>query len=97
MVACFRYASISVHSVYLPPSKLEFNYYNQEWIQREANEVQVLAYANYFYMFLHSIYVLRKLIFNRFMKGLVASLLKFKMLSERFQIKLLVQGQKTVE
>lgn len=42
MVACFRYASIDVHSVYLPPSKLEFNYDNQEWIQKEANEVQQL-------------------------------------------------------
>nr|GFA36233.1 1-phosphatidylinositol-3-phosphate 5-kinase FAB1B [Tanacetum cinerariifolium] len=30
MVACFRYASINVHSVYLPPSKLVFNYENQE-------------------------------------------------------------------
>ncbi|KAF9616143.1 hypothetical protein IFM89_028609, partial [Coptis chinensis] len=39
MVACFRYASIDVHSVYLPPAKLEFNYDNQEWIQKEANEV----------------------------------------------------------
>ncbi|KAA3477316.1 1-phosphatidylinositol-3-phosphate 5-kinase FAB1A-like [Gossypium australe] len=40
MVACFRYASIDVHSIYLPPSKLEFNYYeNQEWMQAEANEV----------------------------------------------------------
>ncbi|XVE70780.1 hypothetical protein DITRI_Ditri10aG0098300 [Diplodiscus trichospermus] len=39
MVACFRYASIDVHSVYLPPPKLEFNYDNQEWIQSEANEV----------------------------------------------------------
>ncbi|GMI81351.1 FORMS APLOID AND BINUCLEATE CELLS 1B [Hibiscus trionum] len=39
MVACFRYASIDVHSVYLPPSKLEFNYDNQEWIHSEANEV----------------------------------------------------------
>ncbi|KAK8523278.1 hypothetical protein V6N13_113227 [Hibiscus sabdariffa] len=39
MVACFRYASINVHSVYLPPSKLEFNYDNQEWIRCEANEV----------------------------------------------------------
>ncbi|XP_039024394.1 1-phosphatidylinositol-3-phosphate 5-kinase FAB1A-like isoform X2 [Hibiscus syriacus] len=38
MVACFRYASIDVHSVYLPPSKLEFNYDNQEWIQSEMNE-----------------------------------------------------------
>ncbi|KAJ4953320.1 hypothetical protein NE237_030152 [Protea cynaroides] len=39
MVACFRYASIDVHSVYLPPSKLNFNYENQEWIQKEAKEV----------------------------------------------------------
>lgn len=40
MVACFRYASIDVHSVYLPPPELEFNYDNQEWIQKDANEVQ---------------------------------------------------------
>ncbi|KAF5193918.1 1-phosphatidylinositol-3-phosphate 5-kinase FAB1A [Thalictrum thalictroides] len=39
MVACFRYASIDVHSVYLPPSKLDFNYDSQEWILKEANEV----------------------------------------------------------
>ncbi|KAF8393694.1 hypothetical protein HHK36_021941 [Tetracentron sinense] len=39
MVACFRYASIDVHSVYLPPPKLDFNYEIQEWIQKEANEV----------------------------------------------------------
>ncbi|KAJ4958390.1 hypothetical protein NE237_025501 [Protea cynaroides] len=39
MVACFRYASIDVHSVYLPPKKLDFNYENQEWTQKEANEV----------------------------------------------------------
>ncbi|XP_042483722.1 1-phosphatidylinositol-3-phosphate 5-kinase FAB1B-like [Macadamia integrifolia] len=39
MVACFRYASIDVHSVYLPPPKLDFNCENQEWIQKEANEV----------------------------------------------------------
>ncbi|KDP33967.1 hypothetical protein JCGZ_07538 [Jatropha curcas] len=43
MVACFRYASIDVHSVYLPPSKLEFNYDNQEWIQKEVNEVRQRA------------------------------------------------------
>ncbi|XWS26524.1 hypothetical protein CRYUN_Cryun26dG0038900 [Craigia yunnanensis] len=43
MVACFRYTSIDVHSVYLPPSKLEFNYDNQEWIQSEANEVSYRA------------------------------------------------------
>lgn len=40
MVACFRYASIDVHSVYLPPSKLDFNYKNQEWIEKEMNEVK---------------------------------------------------------
>ncbi|KAJ7955373.1 1-phosphatidylinositol-3-phosphate 5-kinase [Quillaja saponaria] len=39
MVACFRYASIDLHSVYLPPPKLEFNYDNQDWLQKEANEV----------------------------------------------------------
>lgn len=42
MVACFRYASIDVHSVYLPPSKLEFYYNDLDWIQKEANEVQGL-------------------------------------------------------
>ncbi|GAV86552.1 Cpn60_TCP1 domain-containing protein/FYVE domain-containing protein/PIP5K domain-containing protein [Cephalotus follicularis] len=39
MVACFRYASIDVHSVYLPPHKLDFNYDNQQWIQKETDEV----------------------------------------------------------
>uniref|UniRef100_A0A0R0F852 1-phosphatidylinositol-3-phosphate 5-kinase n=1 Tax=Glycine max TaxID=3847 RepID=A0A0R0F852_SOYBN len=39
MVACFRYASIHLHSVYLPPSKLEFNYDSQDWLQKEANEL----------------------------------------------------------
>ncbi|CAK9164459.1 unnamed protein product [Ilex paraguariensis] len=39
MVACFHYASIDVHSVYLPPSKLDFKYESQEWIQKELNEV----------------------------------------------------------
>ena len=39
MVACFRYASIDVFSVYLPPPKLEFNYDVQDWIQSEADEV----------------------------------------------------------
>lgn len=39
MVACFRYASIDVHSVYLPPHKLNFDYGNQDWIQKESNEV----------------------------------------------------------
>lgn len=44
MVACFRYASIDVHSVYLPPSKLDFNYKNQEWLGREVNEVKKICY-----------------------------------------------------
>ncbi|KAK5792442.1 1-phosphatidylinositol-3-phosphate 5-kinase FAB1B-like [Gossypium arboreum] len=39
MVACFRYATISVHSVYLPPSQVSFDYENQEWIQKEADKV----------------------------------------------------------
>ncbi|XP_062087941.1 1-phosphatidylinositol-3-phosphate 5-kinase FAB1B isoform X2 [Humulus lupulus] len=38
MVACFRYASINVLSVYLPPQKLDFNYENQEWIQKETDK-----------------------------------------------------------
>ncbi|PRQ51739.1 putative 1-phosphatidylinositol-3-phosphate 5-kinase chromatin regulator PHD family [Rosa chinensis] len=43
MVACFRYASIDVHSVYLPPSKLDFISEKQEWIQKETNEVVARA------------------------------------------------------
>ncbi|KAG8087483.1 hypothetical protein GUJ93_ZPchr0010g10302 [Zizania palustris] len=39
MVACFRYASIKVHSVYLPPPKLDFTSQHQEWVEQEANEV----------------------------------------------------------
>eukprot|EP00250_Pteridium_aquilinum_P001811 c12023_g1_i2 orf=2594-6202(-) len=40
MVACFRYAPITVHSVYLPPSKLEFNNPKlDDWLQKEINEV----------------------------------------------------------
>ncbi|XP_048321152.1 1-phosphatidylinositol-3-phosphate 5-kinase FAB1B [Ziziphus jujuba] len=39
MVACFRYASIDVLSVFLPPSKLDFNLENQEWVQKETDEV----------------------------------------------------------
>ncbi|KAE8669748.1 1-phosphatidylinositol-3-phosphate 5-kinase FAB1B [Hibiscus syriacus] len=39
MVACFRYATIDVHSVYLPPPKIEFYYENQEWIQLETDKV----------------------------------------------------------
>lgn len=48
MVACFRYASIDVHSVYLPPSKLDFNFDNQYWIQRELNEVESSPPLNFF-------------------------------------------------
>ncbi|KAL6560073.1 hypothetical protein OROHE_006311 [Orobanche hederae] len=43
MVACFRYAAIVVHSVHLPPPKLEFNYCKQEWIQSEYDEVHSSA------------------------------------------------------
>lgn len=43
MVACFRYAPINVHSVHLPPSKLEFNHQKQEWIQKELDEVSSKA------------------------------------------------------
>uniref|UniRef100_A0A803M9P3 1-phosphatidylinositol-3-phosphate 5-kinase n=1 Tax=Chenopodium quinoa TaxID=63459 RepID=A0A803M9P3_CHEQI len=39
MVACFRYASIDVYSVYVPPAKVDFNYEIQDWIQKEADEV----------------------------------------------------------
>lgn len=40
MVACFRYAPIVVHSVYLPPSNIEFTCDNLEWIRKEADEVR---------------------------------------------------------
>ncbi|XP_073156425.1 1-phosphatidylinositol-3-phosphate 5-kinase FAB1B-like isoform X2 [Henckelia pumila] len=43
MVACFRYAPINVHSVHLPPSKLEFNHQKQEWTQKELDEVSSKA------------------------------------------------------
>lgn len=43
MVACFRYASINLYSVYLPLPKLEFYNADQEWLQKEANEVRKLA------------------------------------------------------
>ncbi|XP_057504407.1 1-phosphatidylinositol-3-phosphate 5-kinase FAB1B-like isoform X2 [Actinidia eriantha] len=39
MVACFRYVSIDVHSVYLPPPKLDFKYENQDWIQKDLSEM----------------------------------------------------------
>lgn len=88
MVACFRYASIDVHSVYLPPAKLEFNYENQEWIQKETNEVQWLwfwvseviwnltgpQWSNY-------------LVKNRWLTGQNYYFLKYAMLSIGFQRK----------
>uniref|UniRef100_A0A7N0UWF1 1-phosphatidylinositol-3-phosphate 5-kinase n=1 Tax=Kalanchoe fedtschenkoi TaxID=63787 RepID=A0A7N0UWF1_KALFE len=40
MVACFRYASIELHSVYLPPPRLEFDHSIQEWIQKEVDEIK---------------------------------------------------------
>ncbi|KAJ6706192.1 1-PHOSPHATIDYLINOSITOL-3-PHOSPHATE 5-KINASE FAB1B [Salix purpurea] len=39
MVACFRYASINVLSVYLPPAKVDFSSENEEWMQKETDEV----------------------------------------------------------
>ncbi|KAE8689489.1 1-phosphatidylinositol-3-phosphate 5-kinase FAB1A [Hibiscus syriacus] len=39
MVACFRYATIDVHSVCLPPPKLEFYHESQKWIQQETDKV----------------------------------------------------------
>ncbi|KAH7278037.1 hypothetical protein KP509_38G020800 [Ceratopteris richardii] len=40
MAACFRYAPINVHSVYLPPSKLEFNHPDlDEWLRDEIGEI----------------------------------------------------------
>uniref|UniRef100_A0A0D3A2A4 1-phosphatidylinositol-3-phosphate 5-kinase n=1 Tax=Brassica oleracea var. oleracea TaxID=109376 RepID=A0A0D3A2A4_BRAOL len=39
MVACFRYASINIFAVSLPPAKLEFNCENQDWLQKESKEV----------------------------------------------------------
>lgn len=52
MVACFRYASIDVHSVYLPPHKLDFINEYQEWIQKEADEVTMITLL----IFLHSLF-----------------------------------------
>ncbi|KAH7281274.1 hypothetical protein KP509_36G038800 [Ceratopteris richardii] len=41
MVACFRYVPIKVHSVYLPPSKLEFNHPDlDEWLVNERDEIR---------------------------------------------------------
>ncbi|KAF5745205.1 hypothetical protein HS088_TW07G00787 [Tripterygium wilfordii] len=39
MVAFFRYSPIDILSVYLPPSVLEFNLIQQEWIRKEAAEL----------------------------------------------------------
>ncbi|KAL8171587.1 hypothetical protein V2J09_023391 [Rumex salicifolius] len=39
MVACFRYASIDVHSVFLPPFKVDFSHEIQDWIKKEADEL----------------------------------------------------------
>lgn len=40
MVAFFRYSTIDILSVNLPPSVLEFNsHVQQEWISNEASEV----------------------------------------------------------
>ncbi|KAG8063112.1 hypothetical protein GUJ93_ZPchr0003g17961 [Zizania palustris] len=38
-VACFRYAPINVHSIHVPPHKLDFTHQPLDWIQKEANEV----------------------------------------------------------
>ncbi|CAA7401172.1 unnamed protein product [Spirodela intermedia] len=38
MVSCFQYATTDVHSVHLPPPKLDFNCEPLEWLQKEANE-----------------------------------------------------------
>ncbi|KAJ4913819.1 1-phosphatidylinositol-3-phosphate 5-kinase FAB1A [Raphanus sativus] len=43
MVACFRYASINIFAVSLPPSKLEFNCETQDWLQKESKEVIIKA------------------------------------------------------
>lgn len=43
MVACFRYASINIFAVSLPPAKLEFNCEIQDWLQKESKEVIIKA------------------------------------------------------
>ncbi|KAL9671187.1 hypothetical protein QQ045_008753 [Rhodiola kirilowii] len=43
MVACFRYASIELHSVYLPLPRLEFDHSVQDWIQKEVDEISCKA------------------------------------------------------
>ncbi|KAG0550795.1 hypothetical protein BDA96_01G368200 [Sorghum bicolor] len=57
MVACFRYAPISVHSVYLPPHKLDFGHQPLDWIQKEANEVIERA-KHLFDEVLHSLHLI---------------------------------------
>lgn len=39
MVVFFRYSSIDVLSVQLPPSVLEFGQIQEEWIRKDAGEV----------------------------------------------------------
>ncbi|XP_042398155.1 1-phosphatidylinositol-3-phosphate 5-kinase FAB1B-like isoform X1 [Zingiber officinale] len=43
MVACFKYAPINIHSVYLPPSILDFNYQHQDWVQEETDKLSNIA------------------------------------------------------
>ena len=60
MVAFFRYSTIDILSVTLPPSVLEFNsHVQQEWISKEASEV-VLRIQNVIYMILESCLCLLK-------------------------------------
>ncbi|CAA0829481.1 1-phosphatidylinositol-3-phosphate 5-kinase FAB1B [Striga hermonthica] len=69
MVACFRYASIDVHSVYLPPHKLDFSYESQEWIERELNEVVGRAEL----LFSEVLNALRLLVERKSAQGMVSS------------------------
>ncbi|XP_056176635.1 1-phosphatidylinositol-3-phosphate 5-kinase FAB1B isoform X2 [Syzygium oleosum] len=69
MVACFRYASIDVHSVYLPPSKVDFSCENQEWIQKEADELVDRAEL----LFLEVLNMLSQLEEKRYVEGHVLS------------------------
>ncbi|XP_058108698.1 1-phosphatidylinositol-3-phosphate 5-kinase FAB1B [Magnolia sinica] len=73
MVACFRYASIDVHSVYLPPPKLDFNYEHQDWIQKEADELAERAEL----FFTEVFNALRQIVEKRFGTGSVDSGMKF--------------------
>ncbi|KAL3511564.1 hypothetical protein ACH5RR_024281 [Cinchona calisaya] len=72
MVACFRYASIDVHSVYLPPPKLDFNFENQDWIKQELNEV--VGWAEL--LFSEVLNALRLLVEKNFGPGLPSSATK---------------------